>query len=148
MAISDNEMFRELIQCMRKQDDLVHRWMRLLFVVQSGIISVMGFLWIKIDAQGDYNLSYIIAMAFSIVAVTTLIICCEAAVSDLKWQGRFISYIQKSFKDKVIYADIIISPCKLGTQARLIRILEIVLIIFWTLMFAISISLLCYYLHL
>lgn len=142
MSVSDNDKFRELMQCMRKQDDLVHRWMRLLLLVQSGIISVMVFLYIQNGLQGDQWLSYIVAIAFSLIAIATIIICCEAAISDLKWQGRFISYIQRSFEDKVIYADIEISPCKLGTQARLIRILEIILIPFWGIIFIISLFML------
>lgn len=138
MPVSDNEKFKELMQCIRNQDYLVHKWMRLLLLVQSGIITVMGFFW-KIDILSINGPSYyFVALAFPLIAVASLIICCEAAISDLKWQGKFIIYVKEVLNNKGIYADSHIKSGKLGRQAKLIRVLEIFLAPCWGIFFIIT----------
>jgi len=138
MAVSDNEKFKELMQCIRNQDYLVHKWMRLLLLVQSGIIAVMGFLC-RVDVLSINGQSYyFVALAFPLIAIASLLICCEAAISDLKWQGRFIIYVKEILDTKSIYADTPIVSGRLGRQAKLIRVLEIFLAHCWGIFFIIT----------
>ena len=121
----------QLMESIRKQDDLVHSWTTTLVTVQGGIAVAVGFLWSAAPAIVGIRLK---TAATCILAAIAIVACWSfvlAAISDLRWQGRYIRYVKAL--EPSLFHDVDPKPEKWGRQTKLYVGLGVTITMFWLL---------------
>ena len=126
-------VFQELIESIRKQDDLVHSWTKTLLAVEGGCVAALAYILKGNGITGD--LVFITIYGVIVVGAVGSWVCCQAIESDLKWQGQLITYVQKIDSTATMYKDVQITIGKRGKQANLFHFLNYLLMSLWVLFF-------------
>jgi hypothetical protein len=129
MADIVNTLLESLMNQIRWQDELVHRWNKLLITAHAAAVAGLGFIWkTELLPPAKDVLVSILAIVTALVAV----VCIVSIISELKWQGRYINYIKKLDSTGVMFSDLSVKVGGLGLQSKLYRIMLICLCILWS----------------
>jgi hypothetical protein len=128
---SNDTLFIQLMESMRKQNDLISRWTTTLITVEGGILAAVGIVWNASPAVAETWLKTLVTFALSIVAIATCWACVLAAISDLQWQGRIILAVKNV--EPSLFADISMKPKGWGRQAKLWALVGATMTGFWLL---------------
>jgi hypothetical protein len=126
----------QMMESVRKQDELVHGWTRTLVTVQGGLLTAVGVLWASSAVGVRVKTATTISLA--VVAIVACWTCAFAAVSDLAWQGRYIRYVKTL--EPTLFSDVSPDPEKPGRQAVLYKWLGWAMTAFWALAIVIAIA--------
>ncbi len=131
-------VFTQLMQQIRKQDDLVHSWTKYFLSIQAGIAAALAFL-IQMEAKGSGLLITAGLLLLPCLGITTTVFLTRLIIRDLKWQGRYILALRKLKGVPGIY-DFDPDPNRRGFQARQFLWLHWILIIGWVLLGLITVE--------
>jgi len=130
MSSTDTQL-AQLMESIRKQDDLVHSWTTTLVTVQGGIVAAVGLLWSAAPAIVGIRLRTAATCTLAVIAIVACWSFVSAAISDLAWQGRYIKYVKAL--EPALFADVDPKPDKWGWQAKLYAGLGGAMTAFWLL---------------
>ena len=131
MPSSPDTQLTQLMESVRKQDDLVHSWTTTLVTVEGGIVAAVGLLWGAAPAVVGIRLKAIATFALAAIAIAACWTFVSAAISDLSWQGRYIKYVKAV--EPSLFADVDPKPESWGRQAKLYAVLGAAISGFWVL---------------
>jgi hypothetical protein len=118
----------QLMESVRKQDELVHGWTRTLVTVQGGVFAAVGALWTT--GSVGIRVKAVTTAGLAIVGIVAVWTCALAATSDLAWRARYIRYVKVLAPQ--LFADQNPDPEKRGRQATLYVWLGWTLTAFWS----------------
>jgi hypothetical protein len=119
------------MESMRKQNDLVNSVTKALVSVEGGIAVATGVLWRAAPAVVGIGLKTIAVCALAVIAIAACWVFVTAAISDLRWQGRFINYVKAL--EPSLFVEIDPKPKGRGLRAGLYTILGVFITAFWIL---------------
>jgi hypothetical protein len=128
---SPDTQLGQLMESIRKQDDLVHSWTTTLVTVQGGIVAAVGLLWSAAPAIVGVRLKTAVTCVLALIAIAACWCFVYAAIRDLAWQGRYIKYVKAL--EPSLFADVDPKPDKWGWQATLYAGLGTAMTVFWLL---------------
>jgi len=128
--------FGQLLEQIRKQDDLIHSWTKYYLSIQAGLAVALAFL-IKVKGGESGLLMKVGFLFLPILGIATTWCLTNIIVREHKWQGRYIIALRKLNKAPSVY-DIDPDPEKPGYIARQFLCLRWVLVIGWSVLFVIS----------
>jgi len=130
MSLDDTKL-AQLMESVRKQDDLVHSWTTTLVAVEGGIVAAVGLLWGAAPGIVGIRIKAVATIALAVIALAACWAFVSATISDLTWQGRYINYVKAM--EPSIFADVDPRPEKWGRQQRLYALLGVAMTAFWIL---------------
>jgi hypothetical protein len=121
----------EMLNIISRQDNLVHSWIKTLLLVQTGCSIAIAIIWKEAQTLVPFA-----CLLVSLVAMVATVLCTSAAVSDLRWQGRYCAYASRLDPTHTIYShlsdtDITSPPSGNGRQAKALIRMAAVLIVCW-----------------
>jgi len=102
--ISPETQFTQLMESIRKQNDLVNNVTRTLVTVEGAIAAATGVIWSAPQALVGIGLKTLAISALGVIAIVACWAFVFAAISDLNWQGRFIGY--KKALEPALFAEV------------------------------------------
>ena len=121
----------ELLKMISRHDDLLHGWIKTLLIVQTGCSVGVAVVWKEAQILAPF-----VWLPLSVVAFAATVLCANAAIADLRWQGRYCAYVGRLDPTRTLYAhfadiDLTSRPSGYGRQAKLLLVMAIVLSIGW-----------------
>ena len=107
---------QQLMEQIRKQDELIHSWTATLVTTQGGLLTAAGFLW-NASSIGIHTKGLGTLLLGCLAAVVTWT-CTDSIRSECLWQGKYISYLKAVPGNDWIYTDVNPEPKVGGTIAR------------------------------
>lgn len=136
----------EMLNIISRQDNLVHSWIKTLLLVQTGCSIAIAIIWREAQSLVPFA-----CLLVSLVAMVATVLCTSAAVSDLRWQGRYCAYASRLDPTRTIYShlsgtDISSPPSGDGRQTKALKRMAAVLIVCWLAIavFAVHLRMSCY----
>src|SRR5258706_15498284 len=118
------------MESMRKQNDF-NNVTKALVTVQGAIAVATGVLWSAAPAVVGIGLKTIGVCALAVIAIAACWVFVTAAISDLRWQGRFINYVKAL--EPSLFAEVDPTPKGRGLRANLYIVLGAFITAFWLL---------------
>jgi hypothetical protein len=91
---SCNIAFTQLLEQIRKQDDLVHSWTKYFLSIQSALAVALAFL-INLQSSGDALLVKAGLLLLPVLGIATTWYLTNIIVRETQWQGRYITALRR-----------------------------------------------------
>jgi hypothetical protein len=128
--------FVQLLEFIKKQDDLIHSWTKYFLTIQAGLAIALAFL-LKMTTEKSDLLVKVGSLFLPVLGIATTICLTNIIIHEHKWQGRYIKSLKNLPNIPVIY-EIDPDPEKPGYIAKQFLWLRWVLIIGWAIIAVIS----------
>ncbi|MBA7567672.1 hypothetical protein ES708_09387 [subsurface metagenome] len=127
--------FSQLLEQIRKQDDLIHSWTKYYLSIQAGLAVALAFV-LKLNGNENDILMKVGLLFFPILGIATAWCLTNIIVREHKWQGSYIKAIRKLNKTPIVYESEP-DPQEHGFIARQFILLRRILVFVWTILFII-----------
>ncbi len=128
--------FVQILEHIRKQDDLIHSWTKYYLSIQAGLAIALAFI-LRLTTETSDCLIKVGSLILPFLGIATAFYITRIIVREHKWQGRYICSLNKLRNLPVIY-ETDPDPEKPGYIARQFLQIRWVLIIGWAIVAVIS----------
>lgn len=128
--------FVQILEQIRKQDDLIHSWTKYFLSIQAGLAVALAFI-LRLTTETSDCLIKVGSLFLPILGISTTVLLTRIIVREHKWQGRYIRSLNKLKNLPVIYENDP-DPEQPGYIARQFLWIRWVLIIGWATIAVIS----------
>jgi len=94
--------FVQILELIRKQDDLIHSWTKYYLSIQAGMAIALAFI-LRLTTERSSLLIRVGSLLIPILGISTTVLLTRIIVREHKWQGRFIRSLNKIKDLPVIY---------------------------------------------
>ena len=94
--------FVQILEQIRKQDDLIHSWTKYYLSIQAGMAIALAFI-LRLTTERSSLLIRVGSLLIPILGISTTVLLTRIIVREHKWQGRFIRSLNKIKDLPVIY---------------------------------------------
>lgn len=108
--------FSQIMEHIRKQDDLVHSWTKFYLSIQAGMAIALAFL-LNMTSNEPKIIVKIGLLFIPLLGITSTICLTNIIVREHKWQGRYIQMLKNIPNIPIIY-DISPDPKEPGYIAK------------------------------
>ena len=94
--------FVQILEQIRKQDDLIHSWTKYYLSIQAGMAIALAFI-LRLTTERSILLIRVGSLFIPILGISTTVLLTRIIVREHKWQGRYIRSLNKLKDLPVIY---------------------------------------------
>jgi hypothetical protein len=94
--------FVQIMENIRKQDDLIHSWTKYYLSIQAGLAIALAFI-LGFTAEKNGFLMKVGSLFLPLLGIVTTVLLTRIIVREHKWQGRYICSLNKIKNLPVIY---------------------------------------------
>lgn len=128
--------FVQILEQIRKQDDLIHSWTKYYLSIQAGMAIALAFI-LRLTTERSILLIRVGSLFIPILGISTTVLLTRIIVREHKWQGRYIRSLNK-LKDLPVIYENDPDPEQTGYIAKQFLWIRWVLIIGWATVAVIS----------
>ncbi len=128
--------FVQILEQIRKQDDLIHSWTKYYLSIQAGMAIALAFI-LRLTTERSILLIRVGSLFIPILGISTTVLLTRIIVREHKWQGRYIRSLNK-LKDLPVIYENDPDPEQLGYIAKQFLWIRWVLIVGWATVAVIS----------
>lgn len=129
MPTSPDTQLVQLMESVRKQDELVHSLIGRLVTVEVAIVAAVGLVWGVATPTVGVGMKAFATFVLGVMGIVACWVFVLAAKSDLWWQGEYIRYIKAI--EPSLFKDCKVKPDEWGFQAKLYMWLGFAMTAFW-----------------